>query len=53
VSFVDEPASFFVDPESGADFELSAELDPFTEDVDADRESVMYHPLPLKTIPTG
>ena len=41
-----------------ADFEgdsLSLELEPLRPlaDDDADRESVMYQPLPLKTMPTG
>jgi hypothetical protein len=26
---------------------------PFTDDEDDDRESVMYQPLPLNTMPTG
>jgi hypothetical protein len=28
-------------------------VSPFSEDEDDDRESVMYQPLPLKTMPTG
>jgi hypothetical protein len=43
----DEP---FVPPSEAFDEPVSDE--PFAEDVD-ERESVMYQPLPLKTIPTG
>ena len=53
----------FSEPDSlpapvSADFEadsLSLELEPLRPlaDDDADRESVMYQPLPLKTMPTG
>ncbi len=54
---LDEPPSFDFDPAPDSDdFDPSDdELRPFA-DADADdeaRESVMYQPLPLKTMPTG
>jgi hypothetical protein len=53
VSF-DEPESFDVPPSD--DFEVESDslaLRPFAATDDDDRESVMYQPLPLKTMPTG
>ena len=56
VSFVEDLDS--VEPLSDVDlFEEDSdsleELRPFTDDEDDDRESVMYQPLPLNTMPTG
>jgi hypothetical protein len=51
-SLADEPESLDEEPES---FVAAPSLDalvPLVADED-DRESVMYHPLPLNTMPTG
>ena len=52
---LDEPDSFFVEVDSDEVDLVSESLDfaaPLAE-ADDDRESVMYQPLPLKTMPTG
>ena len=49
LSFDFEPLSFDSDDVEGEEEEL---LDPVVDELDA-RESVMYQPLPLKTMPTG
>jgi hypothetical protein len=55
LSFDEEPESLSFDeePESFAAAPSFEALVPLVADDDDDRESVIYHPLPLNTMPTG